>query len=166
MIAGDIVFFLAARGHIRTVMTEFDAVGPGYSIEDPEVDHMFETYDREGARFWVIEQDGELLGCGGIAPLKGGDSATCELQKMYFRPELRGRGLGARLLGLCLEGARDSGYRRCYLETLGRMEHARRLYRRYGFEDLDAPLGDTGHCACNSWMALDLNPSPEVANHE
>jgi putative acetyltransferase len=29
---------------IRTVMTEFGAVGKGYSIEDPEVDAMYEAY--------------------------------------------------------------------------------------------------------------------------
>jgi putative acetyltransferase len=31
-------------GIIRSVMTEFGAVGPGFSIMDPEVDHMYEAY--------------------------------------------------------------------------------------------------------------------------
>lgn len=147
---------------IRTVMTEFDAVGPGYSIEDPEVDAMFEAYQGDLARFWVVEQGGTVLGCGGIAPLAGGDGVTCELQKMYFLPALRGQGMGARLLGLCMASARDLGFERCYLETLGRMDQARRLYRRFGFLDLDGPLGKTGHCACNNWMALDLKRERDV----
>ena len=55
---------------IRTVMTEYGAVGPGYSIEDPEVDAMFETYDHPRALFLVLENNkGEPVGCGGIAPL-------------------------------------------------------------------------------------------------
>ena len=146
----------AVAGIIRVVMTEFGAVGEGYSIEDPEVDTMFEAYYRPGAEFWVVELDGEVLGCGGYAPLKGGESDTCEIQKMYFLDTLRGRGLGSTLLRRCIEAARDAGYRLCYLETLESMDAARRLYRHYGFEDRNAPLGATGHCGCDRWMVLDL----------
>lgn len=146
----------AIAGIIRTVMTEFGAVGEGYSIEDPEVDAMFAAYDRPGAAFWVVERDGEVLGCGGIAPLKGGTPDTCELQKMYFLAPLRGLGVGAELLRICLVEARKLDYRQCYLETLDSMISARRLYRRYGFRDIDAPLGATGHCGCDRWMVVDL----------
>lgn len=146
----------AVAAIIRTVMTEFGAVGEGYSIEDPEVDAMYAAYDQPRSAFWVVERDGEVLGCGGFAPLKGGDPDTCELQKMYFLPGLRGLGLGARLLELCLEQATAAGYQVCYLETLGTMHGARKLYRRYGFEERDAPLGSTGHCGCDRWMVLEL----------
>ena len=141
---------------IRAVMTEFGAVGSGYSIEDPEVDHMYETYEPSGAAYWVIEGSGEVLGGGGIAPLKGGAATICELQKMYFDPRLRGCGLAVPLIKRCLAAARDFGYAACYLETLDHMHQARRLYRRMGFEDLEAPCGATGHYKCNSWMMLEL----------
>ncbi|MCC7504801.1 MAG: GNAT family N-acetyltransferase, partial [Saprospiraceae bacterium] len=55
---------------IRTVMTEYGAVGEGYSIEDPEVNAMYEAYDNNRALFLVLQtEDGRLVGCGGIAPL-------------------------------------------------------------------------------------------------
>ena len=141
---------------IRQVMTEFGAVGQGYSIQDDEVDHMYEAYPAEDSVFFVVESQGQVLGCGGIGPLKGGDSDVCELRKMYFLPELRGSGMGSYLLQLILDAARAAGYRRCYLETLEHMHQARRLYRKYGFKLIDAPMGNTGHTGCNSWMVRDL----------
>ncbi len=141
---------------IRQVMTEFGAVGSDYSISDPEVDAMYEAYPAPRAAFFVIEHEGRVLGCGGMGPLAGGEAGVCELRKMYFLPALRGTGMGTTLLQLILETAHEAGYRRCYLETLERMEQARLLYRKHGFEQIDAPLGNTGHSGCNSWMVKTL----------
>jgi putative acetyltransferase len=151
----------AVAAIIRVVMTEFGAVGEGYSIEDPEVDDMFSAYQGPGSRFWVVERNGEVLGCAGFGPLAGGPPDTCELRKMYFLQDLRGLGLGTRLLNLCLDEAAVAGYRQCYLETLAAMDGARRLYLRNGFRPIDAPLGNTGHSACNAWMLIDLPAIPE-----
>ncbi|MEN7344087.1 MAG: helix-turn-helix domain-containing GNAT family N-acetyltransferase [Pseudomonadota bacterium] len=141
---------------IRDVMTEHGAVGSGFSINDPEVDDMFGAYHDDRAAFFVIEHDGELLGCGGIAPLIDGDEDTCELRKMYFLSDLRGKGLGARLLGHALNAARDAGFKRCYLETLDSMGQARRLYSKFGFTPISGPMGNTGHSGCDSYMVRDL----------
>lgn len=151
---------------IRGVMTEYGAVGEGYSIEDPEVDDMFSAYSGNRSAFFVIEKNDAVVGCGGIAPLESGPkenkvgengvSEVCELRKMYFLPELRGIGMGTRLLELCLEMAREKAYRHCYLETIEAMEEARHLYRKHGFTHLEAPMGNTRHSACNAWMAKDL----------
>ena len=141
---------------IREVMTEYGAVGCGYSIEDPEVDDMFGYYPVADSTFLVIERDGEVIGCGGIGPLKGGDDGVCELRKMYLLPEARGTGIGHRLLIQCLESAREHGYTQCYLETLEHMTHARHLYRKHGFKPIDKPMGETGHSACNFWMIREL----------
>jgi putative acetyltransferase len=147
----------AAVAHIiREVMTEFGAVGCNFSIADPEVDAMCEAYRAPAAAFYVVEGGGRVLGCGGMGPLAGGPSGVCELRKMYFLPELRGAGMGSRLLGVILDAARQAGYDRCYLESLGTMRDARRLYLKHGFQDIDAPLGNTGHSGCNSWMMREL----------
>ena len=146
----------AVAALIREVMTEFGAVGCGYSIEDPEVDMMSAAYPSPRAAFFVVEQDGQVLGCGGMGPLTGAEEDVCELRKMYFRPKLRGRGLGSALLDVILDAARTAGYRQCYLETLERMEQARALYAGHGFRILDEPMGDTGHGSCNHWMLKDL----------
>ena len=146
----------AVAGIIRTVMPEFGARGPGFAINDPEVDTMHAAYSRPRCSYFVIERDGAVRGGGGIAPLDGGDADTCELRKMYFLPEARGLGAGAAMMERCLEAARGLGFRRCYLETLTGMDAAMRLYERSGFRRIDAPMGATGHGGCNTFYLRDL----------
>ena len=98
---------------IRLVMTEFQAVGCGYSSSDAEVDDMFSAYAPDDSAFYVVELNDRILGCGGFGPLTGGEPDTCELRKMYFKSELRGLGVGTKLLNLCLEAATKAGFRRC-----------------------------------------------------
>jgi putative acetyltransferase len=146
----------AVAAIIRTVMTEFSAVGAGFAINDPEVDCMSRTYSVPGAAFFVVEMDGRVVGGAGVAPLAGGDPGVCELRKMYFLEEARGLRMGERLLRQCLDIARNLGYRVCYLETLKGMEVAQRLYEKVGFHRLPAPMGATGHHRCDRYYALDL----------
>lgn len=141
---------------IREVMTEFGAVGCNYSISDPEVDTMYQAYPPPHSAFYVVERKGRVLGCGGMGPLAGGEPSVCELRKMYFLPDLRGTGMGTRLLHTILEAARKAGYRSCYLETLEQMEQARRLYRKHGFKNIDSAMGNTGHSGCNWWMVKEI----------
>ncbi|MGA9341789.1 MAG: GNAT family N-acetyltransferase [Rhodanobacteraceae bacterium] len=141
---------------IRSVMSGFGACGPGFAINDPEVGMMAAAYARPGAAYFVVEMGGEVLGGGGIAPLEAGDADVCELRKMYFLPELRGRGAGRALIEHCLAMARESGYRHCYLETLTGMDAAQRLYAANGFHRIDKPLGHTGHFGCDRYFVRDL----------
>ena len=141
---------------IRDVMTEFDAVGKGYSIVDEEVNDMFGNYRNAKRRYYVLLHQERVVGGAGIAPLRGGASSICELRKMFFLPRHRGIGMGRRLLAHVLDQARRLGYQKCYIETLDRMERATRLYKNAGFETLNKPLGNTGHGACDRWYVLNL----------
>ncbi len=141
---------------IRSVMPEFGADGPGFAIHDAEVDAMHASYSRPRSAYFVIELEGRVLGGGGVAPLIGGDADTCELRKMYFLPELRGRGAGHALMRRCLDAARGRGFRRCYIETLTGMGVAQALYAKSGFVPLPGPLGTTGHHGCNRFFIREL----------
>jgi GNAT superfamily N-acetyltransferase len=147
----------AVAAVIRSVMPEFGADGPGFAIHDTEVDDMASAYSSPGCIYFVVERDGRICGGGGIAPLQGEESGTCELRKMYFLPELRGQGAGGELIELCLEHARRLGYKRCYLETLTGMDSAQKLYEKHGFERIAAALGNTGHFGCNRFYLRALN---------
>ncbi|MGK0363759.1 MAG: putative acetyltransferase [Saprospiraceae bacterium] len=142
---------------IRTVMPEFGCVGEGYSIDDPEVEAMFEAYDGDQSCFHIVinEQD-EVIGCGGIAPLAGGDGTICELKKMYFLQEARGHGLGGQMIDLLVKEAKRLGFQQCYLETVTRMESANILYQKRGFKLLEGQMGCTGHSGCDSFYVLEL----------
>jgi putative acetyltransferase len=146
----------AVAAIIRAVMPEFGACGSGFAINDPEVDWMHRAYSVPRSAYFVVERGGIVEGGGGVAPLEGGDSDTCELRKMYFLPSLRGLGAGAALMSRCLATARDLGFRRCYLETLSGMDAAMRLYERSGFQRIDGPMGATGHGGCNIFYLREL----------
>jgi putative acetyltransferase len=141
---------------IREVMTEFQAIGEGYSVGDAEVDDMYGNYRDKRSCYYVIALDGKVVGGGGIGPLAGGGKITCELRKMFFLPATRGLGLGRRLLLLLMDEAKKRGYKKCYLETLDRMWGANELYRKNGFELLEKAMGKTGHCSCDRWYLLNL----------
>lgn len=141
---------------IRTVMPSFGACGAGFAINDPEVAGMSGAYRRARAAYFVVETGGRVVGGGGIAPLEGGPFRACELRKMYFLPEARGLGVGARLLARCLTVARGYGFGACYLETLTGMDAAQKLYRRAGFKALPGPLGTTGHHGCDRYYLLEF----------
>jgi putative acetyltransferase len=146
---------IAIAGVIRRVMPEFGASGPGFAIHDPEVDDMAAAYAQPGCAYFVVLVDGQVCGGGGVAPLHG-ESDTCELRKMYFLPELRGRGIGNALIARCLEAARALSYRQCYLETLTGMDAAQKLYEKHGFQRIPGALGDTGHFGCNRFYLRQL----------
>lgn len=140
---------------IRAGLTEFGANRPGFAWQDPELDHLTEAYSPEGMEYWVARNlNGKLAGGCGIAPLQGVPD-SCELQKMYIRPEDRRLGLGEALLRQALVFA-EQHYRWCYLETMASMAAAGRLYRRLGFMALPQPLGRTAHHGCDHWYLNDL----------
>jgi len=142
---------------IRSVLVDFGVPKVGTAYADTSLDCMFETYQKEKTRYLVVEEDGLVIGGGGIAPLENYDGNVCELQKMYFLPVARGRGLGTQMIDRCLKEAAEFGYVHCYLETMSYMEAAQKLYKQYGFKTLDGPMGDTGHYSCGVHMLKDLN---------
>lgn len=143
---------------IRTVLTSFASTGPGTSFDDPDIASVSSAYSGDGSEYYVVEVDGDVFGGGGFAPLGGTEpeSGVCELRKIHFLPELRGRGVGRQLLEFLLDRMRAAGYVEVYLETHSHMHAAHRLYERVGFRRLDARMGETGHCACDVQFAMRL----------
>lgn len=141
---------------IRRVLVEMGVPKVGTAYADKALDEMTATYDKENATYFVVEDKGRIIGGAGIAPLENYAKNVCELQKMYFLPEARGKGLGTKLMDICLKKAIMFGYEKCYLETLPYMKDATKLYAKSGFAPLEGPLGDTGHYSCNVWMLKSL----------
>ena len=137
---------------LREVLVEMEIPQKGSAYEDPELDNMYEAYQFSRSEYFVVEEDKKILGGAGISPLKDADINICELQKMYFHKTIRGRGIGQRLIEICLDFALESGYEKCYIETMPNMVNAQKLYLKKGFQYINAPLGNTGHSACPVWM--------------
>ena len=141
---------------VRTVLVEMGVPKVGTAYEDKALADMFATYQHPRMNYFVVEEDGKVIGGAGIAPLIGLEEKICELQKMYFLPEARGKGLGAQMMDTCLKFGEAQGFEQCYIETLPYMESARKLYARSGFKSLEKPLGDTGHYNCTMWMIRNI----------
>ena len=141
---------------IQDVLVEMGVPKVGTAYEDKALDDMTAEYMAERKAYFVIEKNNQIIGCCGIGPLPGFEEKICELQKMYFLPEARGRGLGAQMMDTCLKYAKSQGYKKCYIETLPYMKDACKLYKKIGFEELEKPLGNTGHYNCTVWLIKDL----------
>ncbi|MCF6280550.1 MAG: GNAT family N-acetyltransferase [Flavobacteriaceae bacterium] len=141
---------------IRTVLIEYGVPKVGTAYEDKALDMMFETYNKPKSCYFVVVHNKTILGGAGIMQLQNIEKNICELQKMYFSSEARGKGLGLQMMQICLDKSKEFGFKKCYLETFPYMENARKLYKKVGFESLNAPLGDTGHYSCNMWMLKEL----------
>ena len=141
---------------LREVLIEMDIPRIGSAYEDPEINNMYESYQSKRSIYFVVEENNKILGGAGINQLKNGDINICELQKMYFHKSIRGRGIGDKMIELCLNFAVKSNYKKCYIETMPNMVDAQKLYIKKGFEYIDNPLGNTGHKACPIWMLENL----------
>lgn len=137
---------------IRATLEEFGANKPGTVYYDATTDHLFELFERAGAGYFIAEQDGEMLGGGGFFHSDGLPEDTCELVKMYLLPESRGKGIGAAIINKSIEVAKQSGFKKMYLETMPELKRAITAYEKFGFEYLNGPMGNTGHHGCSVWM--------------
>ncbi|MCM8570660.1 GNAT family N-acetyltransferase [Gramella jeungdoensis] len=141
---------------IRSVLVEMGVPKVGTAYEDKALDDMTRTYENDKSVYFVVEEGSKIIGGAGIAPLTGMEDEICELQKMYFLPESRGRGIGTAMITRCLEFGKNKGFKKCYIETLPYMENARKLYDKNGFEVIEKPLGNTGHYNCTVFMTKEL----------
>lgn len=141
---------------VRNTLAEFGANHPDTVYYDPTTDTLFELFQKTGAKYFVAELEGEVVGGGGIYPTDGLANDTCELVKMYLLPHARGLGLGKTLIEKCLQAARDNGFHKVYLETMPELKQALKVYQKYGFAYLPGPLGNSGHTGCSMWMLKEL----------
>ena len=97
--------------------------------------------DRE-AELWVaVSSEDEVLGtvtiCHEGSPwreIARGDEG--EFRMLAVAPQAQGQGVGAALVGLCINRFREVGAPGIVLSTLPAMHAAHRLYERHGFERL------------------------------
>ena len=141
---------------IRKVLIEIGVPKKGTAFSDLEVDFMFEAYNKKRSIYYVVENDGKIYGGAGISHLNEADYNICELQKMYFLPSIRGKGLGDQMIEKCLDFALDNKFKYCYIETLPYMKAAQKLYLKKGFSYIEGPIGNTGHTSCNVWLLKKL----------
>ena len=141
---------------IRSALKEFGANHPGTVYYDATTDALYELFREPHSGYFVALIDDKIVGGGGIFPTEGLPEGTCELVKMYLSPEARGTGLGRNLIETSLAFAKETGYKNVYLETMPELKQALKVYARFGFDYLSAPMGNSGHTGCSLWMLKQL----------
>jgi GNAT superfamily N-acetyltransferase len=121
---------------VRTLLTEYATW--------VAVDLSFQGFSEElaGLPGEYVAPHGTLLLCvvkglsAGCVAVRRWQADTCEMKRLYARPEFRGFGCGLFLAQRALDWAAETGYKRMVLDTLPSMTSAQRLYERLGFRDI------------------------------
>lgn len=122
----------------RTLFLEY-ATSLGISLcfqdFDREVAELPGDYALPSGRLLLAFVDDQIAGCVALRDIRNG---TCEMKRLYLRPNFRGKGRGRELAQAIIDEARLVGYQRMYLDTLpGKMDHALALYRSLGFKEIN-----------------------------
>ena len=141
---------------IRGALEEFGANKPGTVYFDPTTDALFELFNTPGSYYYIATIDNKVVGGAGIFPTENLPKGTCELVKLYLHKDARGTGLGKQLLNTAMQWAKEYGYTQVYLESMPELSKAVTIYENVGFQRINQPLGNSGHCGCDIWMVKTL----------
>jgi putative acetyltransferase len=78
----------------------------------------------------------EVAGCIALTKMKYGDS--CEMKRLYVKPEFRKNKIGKLLIEELLSSAKERNYKRMRLDTFLKLQAAVHLYQQYGFKNIAA----------------------------
>lgn len=117
---------------VRELILEYaSALGVDLSFQD--LDHELATLASFYELILVANEGERAAGCVALRRL---DETTCEMKRLYIRPEFRGHNLGRTLAELIIDEARHRGYARMRLDTLPTMTAAIPLYESLGFVEI------------------------------
>ena len=102
----------------------------GKSFEPDGRHSFYNDIENEFDCFWCVLSEDKVTGTVAVKPF---DDKTAELKAMYLSKELRGKGLGHKLLDIAVQYSKEKGYKRMVLDSMSKYESALRLYEKYGF---------------------------------
>ena len=117
---------------VRELILEY-ASSLGVDLSFQDLDHELRTLGDFYELVLIAHEGDHAAGCVAMRRL---DDATCEMKRLYIRPEFRGRSLGRMLAERIIDEARQRGYARMRLDTLPTMTAAIPLYKSLGFVEI------------------------------
>ena len=119
---------------------------------DRDVLAVEEYYLDRGGEFWVVEEQGDIVGTSAYYPCSidaseldiRGEKAV-EIRKMYLHTQARGQGLGKYLLEQLEQAIVDRGYRSIRIETASILTAAVKLYESNGYQ----PIAEVETARCD-----------------
>lgn len=118
---------------------------------DSELEHLEDKYGLPDGRLYIVKVKNEAIGCIGLRKI---NDESCEMKRLYVRPEFRGHKIANKLVEMIIDDAKRIGYKSMLLDTLPFLDGAINLYEKFGFYEIksynNSPM-DT-----SIYMKLDL----------
>lgn len=105
------------------------------AYSDSDLDKIYEVYGGEKDSFFVMEEDGLIVGTVGV---KEDIDDSALLRRLFVDIKHRKKGYGSELLDDAISFCRDKGYKRVYFRCTDRMKDAMNLCMRKGFKEIEA----------------------------
>jgi GNAT superfamily N-acetyltransferase len=115
--------------HVRQLFREYESsLGMSLCFQNfqAELDTLPSDYAPPDGCLLIARYQEEVAGCIALRKFSVG---TCEMKRLYVRPQYQGIKIGRALAVAVIDYARGVGYARMRLDTLPRLEKALSLYR-------------------------------------
>jgi DNA-binding MarR family transcriptional regulator/ribosomal protein S18 acetylase RimI-like enzyme len=116
--------------HCRLYEEEYGLTSVFSEYVDTGVHEFAKHYDASCECLLIAEIENRPVGSIAIAK---SDNSTAQLRYFLIEPEVRGKGLGHKLVSKVLEFCRETGYKHVFLETISALKTARHIYKSHGF---------------------------------
>ena len=122
----------------RLLLAEFvSSLGFDTSFQNvaDELARLPGLYAPPSGRLLLALHENRVAGCVALRKL---DDQTCEMKRLYVRPQYRNLRVGKTLVDALIREAQGAGYRRMRLTTVVTMERAISIYQSWGFKEIPA----------------------------
>jgi N-acetylglutamate synthase-like GNAT family acetyltransferase len=124
---GDIGYIIYLHGYLYKKEYDYGTEFETYVAKG--LAEFYEQYDKEKDRVWICEYENKVVGF--LLLMHRGQSA--QLRYFLLAPEVRGIGLGNKLMNLFMNFLKKGNYKSAYLWTTNELPASAHLYKKFGF---------------------------------
>ncbi|WP_410768757.1 GNAT family N-acetyltransferase [Fontibacillus sp. BL9] len=128
---GDVGMLIHMHGWIYAMECGYNHLFEGYVCKT--FYDLLRTYNQDEDRFWIAEEDGEIVGSIAII---GHSNEKAQLRWFVLHPDYRGIGIGKTLFQEAMRYCKEMGYQRIFLETTEDQKTAIAMYKKAGFKKI------------------------------
>lgn len=123
-----------AAGRLFRAYAEFLGLDLEFQGFSDELNSLSTMYGPPKGAILLAEVQGNLVGAVGLRELETG---VAEMKRMYVLEQHHGAGIGKALTQAFLTHAKNLGYRSVRLDSIRELETALKLYRDFGFHEIE-----------------------------
>ena len=114
-----------------TWITDDNKINMSYQGIETELDSLPGKFSSPEGCLLIAEVDDHPVGC---VALRSFEPGTCEMKRLFVKPEFRSKGVGMALAKRVITEAKKRGYNKMLLDTGDFMVAAQKLYSSLGFK--------------------------------